>query len=199
MGVKMIKPVILFFLPAIFSAGLVAGQQDSAQSKGLFDDVLELQGIQFHVVSETQGSVNKLRIVPTGLDIDNSPITREIIGSVTGAEIADLNGDGSPEIYVYITSAGSGSYGELVAYAANNRKSISQIYLPPLMDDKTNSKGYMGHDRFSVVEMTLARRFPVYKDGDTNVNPTGGTRQIHYQLTPGEAGWILRLDQVTEF
>lgn len=193
------KPIIFLFLSAIFPLGPIAGEQDAAQGDGMFDQVLVLQGIQFHVLSKTAGSVNNLRIVPTGLEIDNSPVEREIMGRVTGAEIADLNGDGSPEIYVYITGAGSGSYGELVAYAANNRKSLSEIYLPPLMDDKTNSKGYMGHDQFAVVEMTLARRFPVYKDGDSNVNPTGGTRQIHYKLAPGEAGWILRLDQVTEF
>ena len=51
-------------------------------------------------------------------------------GSVSGAEVADPNADGSPKVYV--TSAGSGSYGSLVAYAANHRKSLSEIVLPPL-------------------------------------------------------------------
>ena len=50
---------------------------------------------------------------------------------VAGAEVADINWDGSPEIYVYVTSASSGSYGSLVAYLANRRKSLSEIHLPP--------------------------------------------------------------------
>ena len=107
--------------------------------------------------------------------------------------MADLNGDGSPEIYTYINSAGSGSYGTLVAYAANDKKSLSEIYLPPLVDDKENSRGYMGHDEFAVVESYLVRRFPVYLKGDINANPTGGTRQLQYKLKQGEASWVLEL------
>ncbi len=59
---------------------------------------------------------------------------QEIDGTVSGVEIADFNSDGSPEIYVYVTSAGSGSYGDLVAYSSNNNKSISGIYLLPLTE-----------------------------------------------------------------
>ena len=57
----------------------------------------------------------------------------------------------------------------------------------------------MGHDEFAVVENVLARRFPVYKEGDSNANPTGGTRQIQYKLKAGEAGWVLRVDKVSAY
>ena len=90
--------------------------------------------------------------------------------------MADLNGDGSPELYVYVASAGSGSYGSLVAYSANRRKSLSEIYLPPITDHATAAQGYLGHDQFAVVEGTLVRRFPVYKPGDSNAAPSGGSR-----------------------
>jgi hypothetical protein len=163
-----------------------------------FDRTLELQGIRFRVTSANEGSINTLHIVPTGLEIDNSPIVRTIDGTVTNAEVADLNADSSPEIYVYVTSAGSGSYGSLVAYSANRRKSLSEIYLPPLTDDKVVSKGYMGHDEFAVVENVLVRRFPVYRDTDINARPTGGTRQLQYKLVSGEAGWILKLANVVD-
>ena len=88
-----------------------------------FDKTLELHGIRFHVSSSNQGSLNTLKIVPEGLEIDNTPIEREIDGTVTNAEVGDINVDGSPEIYVFATSAGSGSYGSLIAYSANQRKS----------------------------------------------------------------------------
>lgn len=159
-----------------------------------FDQIFELQGITFHVTCPNQGSLNELVIAPGGLEIDNSVITREIDGLVTGAEIADMNGDGSPEIYIYVHSAGSGSYGDLIAYSANNKKSLSAIYLPPLEEQASNLSGYMGHDEFAVVEGRLLRRFPVYVEGDTNANPTGGIRQIQYKLTSGEASWSLKLE-----
>lgn len=166
-----------------------------AEATGGFDQVFELQGISFHVICPNQGSINQLEVIPTGLEIDNAVIKREIDGTVTGAEVADLNGDGSPEIYTYINSAGSGTYGSLVAYAANNKKSLSEITLPPLMDDKENSRGYMGHDEFAVVESYLVRHFPIYVKGDTNANPTGGTRQLQYKLKQGEAAWVLELEK----
>jgi hypothetical protein len=162
-----------------------------------FDKTLELQGIRFHVTGNGQGSTSTLKIMPSGLEIDNAPIVKTIDGSVSGAEVADLDADGSPEIYVYVTSAGSGSYGSLVAYAANQRKSLSEIVLPPLTEEA--AKGYMGHDEFAVLEGVLGRRFPVYRDGDSNVRPTGGMRQLQYKLVPGEASWQLRLDRMSEF
>ncbi len=170
----------------------------AAPASSAFDQTLELQGIRFHVTCANEGSLNTLRIVPAGLEIDNTPIERTIDGTVTGAEAADLDVDGSPEIYVYATSGGSGSYGSLVAYSANRRKSLSEIYLPPVTENAA-AKGYMGHDEFAVVENTLVRRFPVYSDTDTNASPTGGMRQIQYDLVPGEAGWSLRVERVVEY
>jgi hypothetical protein len=159
-----------------------------------FNRKLELQGIRFHLTSNNQGSVNKLRIVPSGRLSQRTPITQEVYGTVTGAEIADLNADGWPEIYVYISSAGSGSYGTVVGYAVNRGKSVTPITLPELSDDPVASAGYQGHDEFALVEGALARRFPVYRSGDTNASPSGGRRQLHYRLVAGEAGWLLRLN-----
>ena len=176
----------------------LAGAPAKSSAAG-FDQKLELQGITFHVTCPNDSSAPTVTITPSGLAIDNSAMKQEAEGHVVLAEVADLNVDGSPEIYVYVQSAGSGSYASLVAYSANKKMSLSQIYLPPITDDPKASKGYMGHDEFRVVESTLVRRFPVYRDGDTNAKPTGGTRQIQYKLAPGEAGWLLRADRVVEY
>jgi Periplasmic lysozyme inhibitor of I-type lysozyme len=164
-----------------------------------FDRTLTLQGISFRIRTPNDSSINTLELIPSGLETDTRPIARKIDGQVTGVEAADLNADGSPEIYVYVNSAGSGSYGSLVAYAANRKKSLSEIYLPPIADDKVLSQGYMGHDEFAVVESTFVRRFPIYRDGDMQAKPTGGMRQLQYKLVPGEAGWILKLDRKVEY
>jgi len=178
---------------------LLGIQDRSGSTSNGFDKVLKLQGITFHVQATNEGSLNQLTITPSGLSIVNDVINQEIDGSVTGAEIADINADGSPEIYVYVNSAGSGSYGSLVAYSSNNKKSLTGIYIPPLEDDKKNSVGYMGHDEFAVVESSFARRFPIYKKEDSNAKPTGGMRQLEYKLVPGEATWQLKLHKSTTF
>ena len=164
-----------------------------------FEQTFELQGIGFKVSSPNNSLDNMLVIQPSGLEIDNSTREVEIDGRVTSAEIADLDGNGWPEIYVYVVSGGSGSYGSLVAYAVNNGKSVSGIYLPTLNDDKVNSVGYMGHDEFAVVESVFARRFPVYLENDSNSSPSGGIRQLQYKLTMGEASWVLKLDRAIDF
>jgi hypothetical protein len=153
----------------------------------------------FTVRSSGTSSINTLTITPHGLATEGRPITQEIDGTVNGAEVADLNGDGWPEVYVYISSAGSGSYGSLVAYAVNGGKSISPVFLAELTDNPEAASGFMGHDEFAVVENRLVRRYPVYQASDVNSAPTGGTRQLQYQLVPGEAGWLLHLDRVVNY
>jgi hypothetical protein len=57
----------------------------------------------------------------------------------------------------------------------------------------------MGHDEFTIMETTLARRFPIYKEGDTNSNPTGGTRQIEYKLQDGEASRAFVIHKISDY
>ena len=190
----LIETSILLSVVIVFPVNVSADDQG-----GAYDKTLMLNGISFHVSCVNDSSLNKMMIGPLGLEIDNSVIKKEIDGIVTGAEVDDLNGDGSPEIYVFINSVGSGSYGSLVAYSSNNKKSLSEIYMPPLTDDAENSKGYMGHDQFTIIEGSLTRLFPIYKKNDTNANPTGGMRQLEYKLVPGEASWLLKLTKSTIF
>jgi hypothetical protein len=156
------------------------------------------QGIEFLLSATSGSSINTLQIAPAGLSIDSRPVTIEIDGSATGADIADLDGNGWPEVYVYVTSAGSGSYGSLVAYAVNNGKSMSPVYLPPVAENPSSARVYSGHDTFAVEGNRLQRRFPLYRPGDTNAAPGGGIRLLQYRLEPGEASWQLVPDQVVD-
>lgn len=184
------------------TAGLHTGTSPKAHSLltgQQFNKTLTWQNIQFQVTSRNTNSGNEVQISPAGLAVDNSPVARTVAGNVTDAELADLNLDGSPEIYVYVRSAGDRPRGSLLAYAVNQRKSLSEIYLAPLSQNKLAAKGYRGQDQFAVIESVLAQRFPLYKDTDSDDKPTGGTRQLQYKLVAGEAGWVLQIDKVVEF
>ncbi len=155
--------------------------------------------VSFTLQATAGSSLNTLTLMPIGLERDEQAQTVEIDGTAYRAELADLDSNGWAEIYVYVSSAGSGSYGSLVAYAVNQGKSVSPIYLPPMEQHPGVVEGYQGHDEFRVVENRLVRRFPVYREGDTNAEPTGGTRQLQYRLEPGEAGWRLEVDRTVDF
>jgi len=164
-----------------------------ANAQGAFNKNLTLQGVNFSVTCANEGSENILRMTPSGAGHAPRVIEQKIDGTVIGAEIADLDGNGAPEIYVFVQSAGSGSYGTVVGHAINAGSSTTPIIMPELTDDPKASAGYMGRDRFSIARDRLVRQFPIYRDGDSNASPSGGTRQVQYQLVRRDAAWSLQL------
>jgi len=168
--------------------------------KTKFNRVLNLQDVGFNVSSIEKDGKNTLTIFTFGLQEREYNETFIIDGEeVTNAEVEDLNSDGSPELFVFTRSVGSGSYGKAYAFSVNNKKSMSEVYFQPTSENSEINKGYMGHDEFSLVENTLGQRFPIYKEGDTNAEPTGGTRQVSYKLVEGEAMRKLKVDIITEY
>lgn len=165
-----------------------------------FDRTVELHGIRFHVSAAThpEGGT-RVRVAPAGLLADNSIMERVVSGTVTGAEVGDLNADGSPEIYVYVAGSDADAHGSLVAFSANRKRSLSEIALPDLAAVPAHAAGYRGHDQFAVLEGVLGRRFPIYSGEGPEARPSGKTRQLQYRLAAGEAAWQLRVDRVTEF
>lgn len=165
----------------------------------VFHKNLSLQNISFFISSTGEGSINQLTIQPYGLKKDNKPIKIAVEGTIVNAEIEDLNSDGYPEVLIYTTSAGSGSYGNVIGYSVNNGKSISQISFPNIADNPQASKGYMGHDEFAIVETSLVQRFQIYNPGDSNGHPTGKIRQIQYKLKDGEASRKFVVDKIVDY
>jgi hypothetical protein len=176
---------------------LAAGVSSKTHAEPFFAQLI-VQGVTFQVESPNDSSINQVLVRASTSEESLGQMQTEADGTITGVETEDLNDDGFPEIYVYVTSAGSGSYGSLIAFASSGNKSLSPIFLPSLEDQPELSRGYMGHDQFAIGEGTFMRRFPVYMEGDTNAAPTGDTRQIQYKLEPGEASWILRQDRVVD-
>lgn len=155
--------------------------------------------VGFRLQASSGSSLNNLTITPMGLEIDATSRVLELDGTAYLAELADLDSNGWPEVYVYSSSAGSGSYGALTAFAINKGKSATPIHLPSIDTNPEASEGYQGHDEFRVVENRLVRRYPVYKNTDTNAQPSGGTRQLQYRLAAGEASWQLEIDRIVNY
>ena len=112
--------------------------------------------------------------------------------------IGDLDGNGFDEFYIITISSGSGSYGNIIAFASNKDKSLSIIHFPTVLEGDDRFSGYMGHDNFYISENKLIRSFPIFLLSDKNSNPTGGKRQLTYELYPVEASWQLKIIDFTE-
>ncbi len=141
---------------------------------------------------------NTVRITPSGLTIDNQSLERQISGQLVRGEVADINRDGSPELYLYVRSSDALPRTQLLAFSVNRGKSMSDIYLAPLSARPDLTNGYRGWDQFAVVESALVQRFPVFADQAADSEPSA-VRQIRYRLRQGEASWQLVADKADEF
>jgi hypothetical protein len=126
----------------------------------------------------------ELRVEKNGQEVVTNQ--QAVEGTVEDAVATNLNNDDSPELLVFITDAGSGSYGQLLGYefGKQGRQALS---LPELSG--AAAKGYQGHDTFKVEGQEVVRTFPVYLDADPNCCPSGGQRSVQYKLPAGSTAF----------
>jgi len=149
------------------------------------------------IISETHPvgqSLSTIKIITKDFE-HNYPEIYQDRNPISDVFVADLDGNGFDEIYIITISAGSSSHGTVLGFASNKDKSLSMINFPEIQKGDENFEGYMGHDTFKIEDQKLVRIFPIYNQGDTNQNPTGGTRKLVYGLYPGEAMWQLKVEK----
>ena len=86
-------------------------------------------------------------------------VVRERDGGVVQAWVTDLDGDGRPEVFVWIQCAGSGAYGTLEAFTFDG-KELKQFFVPPLFAREAPS--YHGHDGFEIKNGKVICSFRLY-------------------------------------
>lgn len=161
---------------------LHAGEHVTRSGKSLFIE-------ESHPLGQ---SLSNIHLKSSGFEYELSEILEDR-DPIKNVFIADLDQNGFDEFYIFTISSGSGSYGNLIAYASNRDKSLSMIHLPEVEEGDERFSGYMGHDHFQISENVLIRSFPIYLPSDNNTKPTGGRREIAYGLFPGEASWQLKI------
>ena len=175
-------------------------QVNTAEAKGTSSDaskVYKTKTGKTIMLSETHPvsqSLSTIKISTKDFEYNYSEIYRDR-DPISDIFLSDLDGNDFDEIYIIMTSAGSGSYGTVLGFASNKDKSLSMINFPEVQEGDNNFKGYMGHDTFKIGDGKLVRIFPIYNQGDTNQNPTGGKRKLVYGLYPGEAMWQLKVEK----
>lgn len=178
----------------------IPGNLDETQvDKTQFIKVLSLQDIGFNVSSMKNEFETVLTVFTFGPSVKESKPSTQIFNDyINDAEVNDLNADGNPDLLIYTVSAGSGSYGHVYGFSAGKTGGLSIINFPKVTGNPKIDKGYMGHDMFQIVENRLVQRFPIYKEGDSNAQATGGTREVVYKMVKGESAFQLVVEKVTD-
>lgn len=168
-------------------AGLTEGGREFKTASGVVFVVEETH--------PTSASLSTIRVTSRGLKEVETDMSYTDVDPVKDIFLADINNDGFEELYIVTEVAGSGGYAGIIGLSSNSDKSTSTITVPELVEDDMKAgklfEGYQGHDKIYIENKQLVREFPVYKAGDNNATPSGGTRKVVYSLTKGEASWML--------
>lgn len=153
-----------------------------------FDKSLRFSTYTFTVSATDNGAARELRVKAYRGSLLLTNFRIRVDGAVGGAEVADLDNNRFPELYVYSTGMGGGSFGHVYAwqFLPERKADIVPVNWPLKTDG-----GYMGHDSLWVDRTVLCRQYPIYRLGDGVSNPSGGIRLVRYQLKPIGTGFAL--------
>ena len=112
-------------------------------------------------------------------------VTGKRDGMITDVWLSDIEPDGTPELVVAMSSAGSGTYGS-VHVCGRGHGELARVGLRAL--DDSQRSGYLGHDTFSLENGRLVRSFPRYEEGDSNATPSGQTLRLWYSFA--DSAWV---------
>lgn len=164
-----------------------------------FSKKLTKNGVTFNVSLVSSQIASFLRIQPEGLK-DNSPVNHEINGFINDAAAEDLNGDGSPEIIVFTLEGEKNNVTWVIAYTAENKKTLEPITFPRIEDNPVISRGFRQPSDLKVEKGKLVQAFPVYKDVTAKApEMTGNIREVRYNLEKHANAWIFIVDDVVEY
>jgi len=100
---------------------------------------------------------------------------------------ADLDKDGFDEAYIIYDCQEKGEGSPIIAaFVSFKDRAFGPIYVRAASAKQL--KGYQGHDKIYIENGQLIREFPIF-DGEKN---TGKTQRLTYQLSAGEAGFVLK-------
>ena len=152
-----------------------------------FSAVLHFNVYTFNVSATGSGTVRELTVRAFRGNLLLTRFQLPTDGAVVGAEVADLDTNRFPELYVYTSSDGSGSFGRVYGwqFLPEQKADIK------LADWLKTPAGYMGHDSLWTEQSILCRKYPVYQPGDANAQPSGGFAMLRYQLRATGSGYTL--------
>ncbi|GAB4051633.1 PliI family lysozyme inhibitor of I-type lysozyme [Spirosoma litoris] len=153
-----------------------------------YTKTLRFNVYNFNVTAADSGRVRDVIVKAYRGELLLTNFRVRVDGAVVGAEVADLDNNRFPELYVYSTSDGSGSFGRVYAWQFLPERK-ADIIVPNWR--AASVEGYMGHDSLWVERDILCRKYPIYQSGDANAEPSGGYKMVRYRLKPVNTSFAL--------
>lgn len=176
--------------------GAAASAAKGGKRAGVYSQTFTHKRQSYRVEVGSGVTSSTVTITPKGLTLSNKALKKDVDGLFTRAELADIDADGEPEVYVFMQSPEGLRRSEAIIVASDQGRRMVEVPVPDLASDAKNSTGYRGGDEFAIVGKVLARRFPLH---DASGEPTGTMRQMQYELVKGATGPELKLEHVAEF
>jgi hypothetical protein len=135
----------------------------------------------------TNEEKNYVTINPVGFKNTARDLGFDIKGRIIKTEVDDLNGDGFPDLVMYVHQPGPKNAAAVIAISSIENESYEAIGFPDIVDDPKLRTGYQGKDQYFLMEGSLMRRFPLFT-ADSIPTPTGMYRQVQYKVMREERG-----------
>lgn len=195
---KKLGPILFFMLwmgcandPKTTATPVIA----SPDSIHIGDSEVEIKrirkdGLDIALTSKKDRLMSELQVdIKDSTQLKQYTAKLQLDGQIQDVHVTDLNNDGLKEVYIFNTSSGSGSYGDVIGYQLG-KSGLDTILFSSA--DANADENYMGHDSFYIKYPYLYRKYPKYREIDPNCCPTGGTRNIAYKLIKQRGRLILK-------
>ena len=153
-----------------------------------FEETLKDGNISF-TVSSPNVDINTLVIFSKGLEVRNDTFQIEIEGIVNKAEIADINQDGYPEVYVFTQQKEAEEKGNVYVFTSYRNRSYGQAFLREQPRANNLNAEAITTDKYDLENGQLVRKIGSSSEGDQVNNNQRQT--IIYTLKAGEASYQL--------
>ena len=173
---------LLVMLSAVMLTMLAPAPASAAVRGCTFKKTLKYKGSFFDVVSRRTHvcSIQVVEIVVRRRGRTFAAFKTDVDFLAHKAWTADLNDDGKPELIVASKDDGKNGRGTLDVYWLEGN-----IIKRAAIFKNEEGAGYLGRDSFRLDGRKIVRSFPVYRDGDSDNSPSGGTRILHYTFQDG--------------
>lgn len=153
-----------------------------------FEETLREGQISFTVSSPNVPERNTLVIYSQGLESRNDTFQIEVNGFVHNAQLADINADGFPEVYVFTQQKEEKEKGDVYIFTSYRNRSYGQAFLQQLPEANTLMPQQTSVDHFALEEGQLIRKVAAGTEGQ---DAATATKEIVYELKSGEASYQL--------
>ena len=175
------KKIFLTFSAIIFllscNSNKAETKKESSENKNQeYNKILNSDGIEFKISSENKDNKNIVSISTKGLSEVEYNETFDIKNyEITNSEVADLDSDGSPELFIYTQSKDKEKYTKVLIFSVNNKKSMSEAFFAE--DNKSQSQNKFFIEGKHLCEVSSSNQ-----------------QKVCYKLVNGEASKLLKTD-----